>query len=87
MRRKRIPDRVQRYFPAVVLGAAYLGFAWYMQQKLALDPYFLTTLAIFAGLLNNIVLVILVAVWYHHNPSRLNKAFILRCIFYVRLPY
>ena len=75
LRRKRIPDRVQRYFPAVVLGAAYLGFAWYMQQKLALDPYFLTTLAIFAGLLNNIVLVILAAVWYHHNPSRLNKAF------------
>ena len=75
LRRKRIPDRVQRYFPAVVLGAAYLGFAWYMQQKLALDSYFLTTLAIFAGLLNNIVLVILAAVWYHHNPSRLNKAF------------
>ena len=73
LRRKRIPDRLQRYFPAVVLGVAYLGFAWYMQQKLALDPYFLTTLAILAGLLNNIVLAILAAVWYHHAPTRINK--------------
>ncbi len=38
LRRKRIPDRLQRYFPAVVLGISYLGFAWYMQQKLALEP-------------------------------------------------
>ena len=75
LRRKRIPDRLLRYFPAVVLGGAYLGFAWYMQQKLALDPYFLTTLGILAGLINNIVPVILTAVWYHHNPSKKNKAF------------
>ena len=58
LRRKRIPDRLQRYFPAVVLGVSYLCFAWYMQQKLALDPYFLTTLGILAGLINNIVPVI-----------------------------
>ena len=75
LRRKRIPGRLLRYFPAVVLGGAYLGFAWYMQQKLALDPYFLTTLGILAGLINNIVPVILTAVWYHHNPSKKNKAF------------
>ncbi len=75
LRRKRIPDRLQRYFPAVVLGVSYLGFAWYMQQKLALDPYFLTTLGILAGLINNIVPVILAAVWYHHNPSKKNKVF------------
>ena len=75
LRRKRIPDRLQRYFPAVVLGVSYLGFAWYMQQKLALDPYFLTTLGILAGLMNNIVPVILSAVWYHHNPSKKNKVF------------
>ena len=75
LRRKRIPDRLQRYFPAVVLGVSYLGFAWYMQQKLALDPYFLTTLGILAGLVNNIVPVILAAVWYHHNPSKKNKVF------------
>ena len=73
LRRKRIPDRLQRYFPAVVLGASYLGFAWYMQQKLALDPYFLTTLGILAGLMNNIVPVILAAVWYHQDPSKKNK--------------
>ena len=73
LRRKRIPDRLQRYFPAVVLGASYLGFAWYMQQKLALDPYFLTTLGILGGLMNNTVPVILAAVWYHHDPSKKNK--------------
>ena len=71
--RKRIPDRLQRYFPAVVLGILYLGFAWYMCGKLALDTYFLTTLAILAGLMNNIFPAILAAVWYHRNPSRGNK--------------
>jgi len=75
LRRKRIPDRLQRYFPAVVVGIMYLGFAWYMHQKLALDSYFLTTLAVLAGLMNNIVLVVLAAVWYHHRPSGGNKAF------------
>ena len=75
LRRKRIPDRVQRYFPAAVLGVIYLGFAWYMQQKLALDSYFLTTLAVLAGLLNNIAPVVLTAVWYHHNPTKRNKIF------------
>ena len=75
LRRKRIPDRLQRYFPVVVLGISYLGFAWYIQQKLALDPYFLTTLGILAGLINNTVPVILAAVWYHHNPSKKNKVF------------
>ena len=73
LRRKRIPDRLQRYFPAVVLGILYLGFAWYMCGKLALDTYFLTTLAILAGLMNNIFPAILAAVWYHRNPSRGNK--------------
>jgi len=73
LRRKRIPDRLQRYFPAVVLGILYLGFAWYMCGKLALDSYFLTTLAILAGLMNNIFPAILAAVWYHRNPSQGNK--------------
>lgn len=73
LRRKRIPDRLQRYFPAVVLGILYLGFAWYMCGKLALDTYFLTTLAILAGLMNNIFPAILAAVWYHRNPSQGNK--------------
>ena len=82
MRRKRIPDRLQRYFPAVVLGVSYLGFAWYMQQKLALDPYFLTTLAVLAGLMNNIVLVILAAVWYHRNPTTGNKVLYFAVYFF-----
>ena len=75
LRRERIPGRLQRYFPAVVLGIIYLWFAWYMQQKLALDSYFLTTLAVLAGLLNNIAPVVLTAVWYHHNPTKRNKIF------------
>lgn len=72
-RRKRIPDRVRRYFPAVVLGAIYLGFAGFMIYKLALDPYFLTALALPAGLMNNIVPVLLAAFVYHHHPVTRNK--------------
>ena len=82
LRRKRIPDRLRCYFPAVVIGASYLGFAWYMQQKLALDPYFLTTLGILAGLMNNIVPVVLAAVWYHHGPSTKNKVFYFAVYFF-----
>ena len=77
LRRKRLSDRLQHFFPAVVLGAVYLGFAWYMQQKLALDSYFLTTLAILAGLMNNIVLVILAAVWYYLQSIDLSMSFCL----------
>lgn len=73
LRRERIPDRLRRYFPAVVVGVAYLGFAWYMASKLRLDPYFLTAVAIPAGLLNNIVLVLLAAMFYHRNPNRFTK--------------
>lgn len=68
--RKRIPSLLQMYFPAIVLGAAYLGFACYMHNNLALDPYFLTVLGILAGLVNNILPVVLVALWYYRNPSK-----------------
>ena len=45
-RRKRIPDRLWRYEPAVVLGVLYLVFAGFICSKMALDPFFLTTMAI-----------------------------------------
>ncbi|MCI2097889.1 MAG: sulfatase-like hydrolase/transferase [Succiniclasticum sp.] len=71
-RRKRIPDRLWRYEPAVVLGVVYLAFAAYICAKMALDPFFLTALAIPAGLMNNVVLVLLAAVAYHRHPIRRN---------------
>ena len=83
-RRKRIPDRVRRYFPAVVLGAIYLGFAGFMIYKLALDPYFLTALALPAGLMNNIVPVLLAAFVYHHHPVTRNKV-LYRSVSYTHL--
>jgi lipoteichoic acid synthase len=72
-RRKRIPDRLWRYEPAVVLGVIYLLYAAYICVKMALDPFLLTTMAIPAGLMNNVVLVLLAAIVYHRNPIRRNE--------------
>ena len=83
--RKRIPGLLLMYFPAVVLGAAYLGFAWYMHNNLALDPYFLTALAILAGLANNILPVVLAAVWYHSNPTKGNRIIYFTVYFFCAL--
>ena len=83
--RKRIPGLLLMYFPAVVLGAAYLGFAWYMHNNLALDPYFLTALAILAGLANNILPVVLAAVWYHSNPTKRNRIIYFAVYFFCAL--
>ncbi len=71
-RRKRIPDRLRRYEPAVVLGVLYLVFAGFICSKMALDPFFLTTMAIPAGLMNNVAIVLLAGIWYHRNPVRRN---------------
>ena len=83
--RKRIPDLLMRYFPAVVLGAAYLGFAWYMHNNLALDPYFLTALGILAGLVNNILPVVLAALWYYRNPSKGRRLLFFAVYFFCAL--
>ena len=83
--RKRIPGLLLMYFPAVVLGAAYLGFAWYMHNNLALDPYFLTALAVLAGLANNILPVALAAVWYHSNPTKGNRIIYFTVYFFCAL--
>ena len=83
--RKRIPDLLMRYFPAVVLGAAYLGFAWYMHNNLALDPYFLTALGILAGLVNNILPVVLAALWYYLKPSKGRRLLFFAVYFFCAL--
>lgn len=69
-RRKRVPDRIQRYFPVVVTGLVYLAVAAFMVLQLSLDRGVLTILSVLAGLNNNILLVLLGAMCYHHWPSR-----------------
>ena len=73
--RKRIRDRVKRYFPIVVIGISYLCMAIFMITYLEMDLGFLTVLAIFTGLFNNIVLVLAVAMCYHHWPNKWMKVF------------
>ena len=72
--RRRIRDRVERYFPVVVTGVLYLADALFMVSYLELDPGFMTALSVLAGLFNNIVLVLLAAMCYHHWPNRILKA-------------
>lgn len=67
--RKRIIDRFQRYFPVVVVGFLYFIVGFFIIGYLELDVKFLTTLAIFAGLFNNIAIVLLIAMCYHHWPN------------------
>ena len=64
-RRKRIPDRVKRYFPVVVTGILFLAVAAFMVNQLSLDRGVLTTLSILAGLNNNILFLLLAAMCYH----------------------
>ena len=71
--RRRIRDRVKRYFPVVVVGTLYLADALFMVSYLELDPGFMTVLSVLAGLFNNIVLVLLAAMCYHHWPNRVMK--------------
>ncbi|HIU64020.1 MAG TPA: sulfatase-like hydrolase/transferase [Candidatus Avacidaminococcus intestinavium] len=72
--RKRIRDRVKRYFPIVVVGIGYLAFAFFMVNYLKLDWGVLTVLAVLAGLNNNIFFVLLSAMCYHKWPGKLMKA-------------
>lgn len=67
--RKRIPDRIQRYFPVVVVGFLYLVEGFFIVGYLELDVGFLTTLSIFAGFFNNIAIVLFMAMCYHHWPN------------------
>ncbi|MDO5787443.1 MAG: sulfatase-like hydrolase/transferase [Phascolarctobacterium sp.] len=72
-RRKRLPDRLRRYFPVVVIGLLYVGVACFMVYQLSLDKGAQTTLAIIAGINNNILLVLLAAMCYYKWPNALLK--------------
>lgn len=72
-RRKRLPDRLCRYFPVVVIGLMYIGVACFMVYQLSLDKGAQTTLAIIAGINNNILLVLLAAMCYYKWPNILMK--------------
>lgn len=72
-RRKRLPDRLRRYFPVVVIGLMYVGVACFMVYQLSLDKGAQTTLAIIAGINNNILLVLLAAMCYYKWPNVLMK--------------
>ena len=73
-RRKRLPDRLRRYFPVVVIGLMYVGVACFMVYQLSLDKGVQTTLAIIAGINNNILLVLLAAMCYYKWPNILMKS-------------
>ena len=73
-RRHRIRDRVERYFPVVVVGMLYLADAVFMIHYLELDWGFMTVMSVLDGLFNNFVLVLLAAMCYHHWPNRGMKA-------------
>ena len=72
-RRKRLPDRLRRYFPVVVIGLMYVGVACFMVYQLSLDKGVQTTLAIIAGINNNSLLVLLCAMCYYKWPNALMK--------------
>ena len=72
-RRKRLPDRLRRYFPVVVIGLMYVGVACFMVYQLSLDRGAQTTLAIIAGINNNILLVLLAAMCYYKWPNIIMK--------------
>ena len=72
-RRKRLPDRLRRYFPVVVIGLMYIGVACFIVYQLSLDKGAQTTLAIIAGINNNILLVLLAAMCYYKWPNIIMK--------------
>lgn len=69
-KRKRIKDRALRYTPVVVVGCTYLVLAAFIIGYLELDKGFLTTLSVMAGLFDNILVVLLAAMCYHHWPNK-----------------
>lgn len=68
-RRKRLPDRIRRYFPVVVTGILYFAAAVFMVEQLSLDWGLQTLLAVMAGINNNIFLLLLTAMFYHRWPN------------------
>lgn len=72
-RRKRVPDRILRYVPVIVVGVLYLADSFFMINQLSLDKGLQTTLSVLAGINNNIFLVLLAAMCYHKYPNLLMK--------------
>lgn len=90
--RRRIKDRTLRYFPVVVVGILYLLDAVFMVTYLEMDTGFMTVLSVITGLFNNIVLVLLCAMLYHHWPNRPMKAlyflaYYFTCIIMLGTPF
>ena len=75
LKKHRIKDGARRYFPVVVIGVLYLLDALFMVTYVELDWGFMTVLSILAGLFNNIVVLLVTAMVYHHYPNRGMKAF------------
>ena len=73
-RRKRVPDRILRYVPVIVVGLLYLADAFFMVNQLSLDKGLQTTLSVLAGINNNIFLVLLAAMCYHKWPNIFMKS-------------
>lgn len=73
-RRRRVPDRLRRYFPVVVTGCVYLAAAVFMVSQLSLDWGLQTTLSVLAGINNNILLLLVTAYCYHQWPGLWLKA-------------
>ena len=59
-RKGRIKDRVERYFPVIVIGLLYVVDAVFMVRQLSLDFGLQTALTVLAGINNNIFFVQLV---------------------------
>ena len=81
-KKHRIKDRTIRYTPVVVVGISYLLLAGFIISYLELDKWFLTTLSVLAGLFDNIVVVLLAAMCYHHWPNKPMKI-VYFCVYYV----
>ena len=87
-KKHRIADRTRRYFPVVVVGLSYLALATFMINYVELDKGFLTTLSVCTGLFNNIVIVLLAAMCYHHWPNKVMKVvyffiYYLSCLIFI----
>lgn len=68
-RKGRIKDRVERYFPVIVISLMYIVDAVFMVRQLSLDFGLQTALTVLAGINNNIFFVLLAAICYHKWPN------------------
>ena len=87
-KRHRIVDRTKRYFPVVVVGVSYLLLAAFMIRYVELDKGFLTALSVCTGLFDNIVIVLIAAMCYHHWPTKAMKlvyflVYYLTCLIFI----